>query len=108
MKKVWFIKVDGKEIGPFSKKELKFNSRITPDTLVRRHNWTKWIPIKKVEELKEIFEDENKNDDDDDETSFDKKKISDVLTMSLEPKHIFWWFLLIISLVLYILFHVYD
>jgi GYF domain 2 len=58
MKKEWFIKINNKEEGPFSSKELKRHPLVTPDTLVRKKNQSSWIPIRFVVELKEVFEDE--------------------------------------------------
>lgn len=56
--KIWFIRIDGKREGPFSFEELKNHPRITPDTFVWRRGLRRWMPIKRVRELKKIFEDE--------------------------------------------------
>jgi hypothetical protein len=57
MEKVWFIKVDDAEEGPFTPTDLKRHPRITPDTLVRKDGSSQWTPIRYVAELKEIFDD---------------------------------------------------
>lgn len=57
MDKVWFIEIAGKAEGPYSIWELKSDARITPDTFVWKEGFTKWLPIRKVPELKEIFKD---------------------------------------------------
>ena len=103
--KVWFIKIGDEEFGPFSIKELKVDVRITPETLVRRKNWTRWVAIKNIAQLKDVFADDK---DEKEEEEIDKKKVSDVLTITLEPKYIFWWVLLILLLVLYLIIRIYD
>lgn len=57
MARVWFIKIDNVEKGPFNIEELKDRKDITPETLVRHEGEKRWKPIKDVEELKEIFKD---------------------------------------------------
>lgn len=57
MEKVWFIKVDDIEEGPFSFAELKRHPRLTPDTLVRKKGSSLWTLIRHVAELKKVFED---------------------------------------------------
>ena len=57
-KKIWFIQIQGKKEGPFSVRELKYDPRINPDTLVWKKGFNLWLPIRKVPELKKIFEDE--------------------------------------------------
>lgn len=58
MDAVWYIKIDGREEGPYSVGQLKRDCRITPDTLVRKKGSKSWTPIRYVAELKEIFADE--------------------------------------------------
>lgn len=58
MEKVWFILLKGKKEGPYSLQDLKQDLRISPDTLVWREGFEKWEPIGEVEELKEVFEEE--------------------------------------------------
>lgn len=60
MEKEWFIHIEGKQEGPFSIKDLKNDHRLTPDTLVWKKGMKKWMPIRSIPELKEIFEDEVK------------------------------------------------
>lgn len=58
MNKIWFIKFEGIEEGPYSIQDLKYDRRITPDTLVWREGFTQWVPIRNVPELQEVFEEE--------------------------------------------------
>lgn len=107
MEKIWFIKIGDEEQGPFDIEDLKANLAITPDTLVRRKNWPNWVPIKDVAQLKEVFKDEpedldKENEEDEELDVLEKRKISDVLTMSLEPKHIFLWVILLLLLIVYL------
>jgi hypothetical protein len=57
MKREWYIQIDGKRSGPHSVAELKENSRITPDTLVWKEGFPKWVRIGSVKELAVIFKD---------------------------------------------------
>ena len=106
--KIWFIKIGDEELGPFSIRELKVNTKITPETLVRRENWTRWVAIKDVAQLKEVFCDDDNEEGDDEKNDLDKKKVSDVLAITLEPRYVFWWVLLILLLVLYLIIRIYD
>lgn len=67
MDKIWFIAVNDQYEGPFSIEELKRDTRITPDTLVWREGFDTWRPMRKVADLKVIFEDEKKPQPEDDE-----------------------------------------
>lgn len=64
MEKIWYIQVDGTREGPFSFQELKKDLRITPDTLIWKSGFKKWVPIRSVPELKELFKDEPTPDHD--------------------------------------------
>lgn len=57
MDKIWYIDVAGKTEGPFSILELRGDERLTPDTLVWKEGFKRWIPIREVAELKAVFED---------------------------------------------------
>lgn len=56
-KKIWYIKIQDAEEGPFDILELRHDPRLTPDTLVRKKGSSKWVPMRSVPELKEVFED---------------------------------------------------
>lgn len=109
MNKIWFIQIDGVREGPFSVAELKRNPRITPDTLVWREGFTKWVPIRKVAELKAVFEDEEPPEDEE-----SKEKISGtpskgelVLDLRSDPPPYFFWVIVGLLVVFYIIFQMY-
>ncbi len=56
MEKIWYIILNGKKEGPYSLQDLQQDVRISPDTLVWKEGFEKWVPIGKVEELKSVFE----------------------------------------------------
>jgi len=58
MEKIWFIHLNNKTEGPFTIIELKIDKRLTPDTLVWKEGFDGWKRIKEVEELKDLFEEE--------------------------------------------------
>jgi hypothetical protein len=119
MEKIWFININKKNEGPFSLAELKRDSRLTPDTLVWKAGFPKWVPIRKVPELQEIFQDECapfQTPDDEQIPSADDIKPSSqtrssrdeiVLDMRFEPPYIFLILLLIVLLMTYTLYEFY-
>lgn len=58
MEKLWYLKINGQQEGPYSLLELKGDLRITPDTLVRKEGWQDWKRSGDVPELNPLFEDE--------------------------------------------------
>lgn len=54
----WLIKIDGKEEGPLSIRQLKRHPFVTPDTPVRHINWSYWSRMRDVEELEKIFKED--------------------------------------------------
>lgn len=60
---LWFIKIEGKEEGPYSFDQLRRDFRLTPDTLIRRAHSKKFAPIKSFKELKELFKEEKKKEE---------------------------------------------
>lgn len=58
MEKEWYIKIRGKQQGPFAKGELLAVPGISADTLVKKGEWNYWLPLREVEELKDLIEDE--------------------------------------------------
>jgi hypothetical protein len=53
--RVWFVILAGKKEGPFSISQLLRFEGITPDTLAWKEGMPKWVPIREVAELKELF-----------------------------------------------------
>lgn len=56
--RIWFIQINGVQEGPFSALQLRYDSRVNPDTLVWKKGWKAWVPLREVPELNIIFEDE--------------------------------------------------
>lgn len=56
--KEWFIIIDNRQEGPFSMIDLKREPRFNPDVLVWKKGFKEWLPARKVEELDEVFADE--------------------------------------------------
>ena len=61
--KIWYIYIDGREEGPFSKRELRHDLRITPQTLARKEGSSAWLPIGSIQELSDIFEEKEEEKD---------------------------------------------
>lgn len=111
MDKIWFIEVNGKPEGPFSLQDLKLETRITPDTLVWREGFANWIAMRKVAELKEVFEDTHKpNIEEEDEENAKAKAAAelagkDELAISMQndiPPFV--WIMLIALAITYLMY----
>jgi hypothetical protein len=102
MKKIWYVSIHNTQEGPYSVEDLKRDDRITPDTLVWKEGFPRWIPIRDVPELKKIFKDEKKNENDDD---LDEKQPSRicfdevVLDYQQDPNSIFWLIVVTLALI---------
>lgn len=111
MGKIWFIQIENHSEGPYSIQDLKWDRRITPDTLVWKAGMPVWKPVRKVPELKKLF-----SDPDEPESSSQKEKrkkkidsgkeeIALDLQKELFPFWICFWVLLLLILI-YILYKV--
>ena len=104
-KKIWFIDIEGEQEGPFSYLELEKDARLTPNTLVWKEGFEKWLPISKVSELKGLF-----HDDDETTQEFEPKPLASEDEIALEyqkdPRTYLWVLLLLLaaSYILYQLF----
>lgn len=94
MEKIWYIKIRGKQQGPYSIKQLKWMRDVTPDTLTWNPKLKAWVPMRSIPELKEVFKDPEEQEEE--EQLFKKdKKISSELVMELQttpPSLPFWFF----------------
>lgn len=103
--KVWFVRINDHVEGPFSYEDLKKDRRLTPDTLVWKEGFAKWLPIRAVPELQDLFAEEKKPREEIDK----KSPISDeliVLEMNRQPPYIF-WILIALIVMLYAFIHLY-
>lgn len=98
MEKVWFILIDGKEQGPYTIQGLKNHPLVTPDTLVRHKNSKKWLQIRYVKELEEVFKDDEPEEIL--QNPSDGIQGREVLAMDMrhDPANLFWILLIIIAL----------
>jgi hypothetical protein len=109
MEKTWYIKINGKQQGPYTLQQLKWNHQVTPDTLVWDPKTSSWVPLRKIPELQEIFKDPEDNGEEKDEDKTKSKKLSStlVLEMPAEPPQ-FIWLLLAAAMLLLILFQLFK
>lgn len=104
--KEWYTKIDGKQQGPFSIEDLKLQSWLTPESLVRKEGEEDWTPIGEVKELKEVFEDPKPQPDDDtqvEDETIDLPTDSELI-LDLEPTppfFLFVWVLIVVLLTFY-------
>lgn len=109
--RIWYIKWNDNEEGPFTFEELKNDVRLTPDTLARREGQNKWIPLRKIAELDLLFKDED-SEEVDEEAGHDEIVPQDELTLQLplsrEPSYFFLFWLVIVAIIIsYVLYQLY-
>lgn len=107
MKKIWFIDVDGKLIGPFTVFQLRNFPGLTPDTLVWREGFRYSLPIRSIPELRDLFEDSEPLNPDEEEgeseptrVKFSKGPTADEMALDLRAAPPSW----IIPILLALLF----
>ncbi|MBS4167503.1 DUF4339 domain-containing protein [Parachlamydia sp. AcF125] len=105
----WWIKVNEVSEGPFSIAQLRGDPRITPNTLVWKKGFEKWIPIRAVKELKDLFADSKEQD-----LPLNPKQnlppfgnLELVLDTQKDPFDFFYWLFLAASVVGYVLYQLY-
>ncbi len=100
-KKVWLIKVGDEVQGPFSKRGLRRHPNVTPDTWAKKENWPEWKRVGEIEELDDLFHDEEESK----KTSFEKSKSTPlgevVLETRQDPPHFTFWLVIALLVVLY-------
>lgn len=112
MEKKWFIEINGIAQGPYSILDLKRDHRITPDTLVWRAGFPKWVMMRYVPELKEVFKDKPSNNKKEPEKKGKKlgHPTKDELAIDMRkhvPPYIF-WVLIGLVLIIYIIYRMYQ
>ena len=83
MEKLWYIKIRGKQQGPYSIAQLRQLREITPETLVWYPKVSDWVPIRNVPELREVFRDFNEPDEPEEKP---KENLASELVLSLPWK----------------------
>ena len=54
---VWYVKINEKKEGPYTRVQLRYHPKVTPDTLVWKEGFPDWKPLREVPELQDIFQD---------------------------------------------------
>lgn len=106
MKRIWFIEIEKKQLGPFSVGQLRHNPLVTPDTLAWKAGMERWLPIRRIPELAfQLFSDEL-------EASIGKKNGADplknegeelTLQSESDPNPFIWWIFLLLLLFAYLI-----
>ena len=103
--KLWFIIIEDKECGPFSKVEVEGMDGLTPETLVKKLTWESYKRLIDVDELKISFEEDKLGNKDNikRDTDIFKDKIDEreVMTMDFDPRPLLGLLLLIIILLIF-------
>lgn len=101
--KIWYVWISGKQEGPFSVNELKKMKELTPDTWAWRQGMPAWLPIRKIPELRELFEEELPPENEELQQGALPEKDAALVMPYAQPPW-FFWFLIALVLVLYALF----
>lgn len=107
MEKIWYIKIQDKQQGPYSIEQLKAMREVTPDTLVWSPALKEWVPMRSVPELKDVFKDPEEPEEE--LPCPDEQKVATELVLELPtaiPPLPFWIFALLM-LMLLLLWHLF-
>lgn len=104
MIKEWFILIDGNKEGPFSYLDLKRDRRLTWETLVWKQGFKKWLPIKDVPELSDLFKFEDKSSNKEGTALLPCADDSIVLDARSQPPYFFWLLVAVISLMYFFIY----
>lgn len=110
MNNKWFIIINGKEEGPYTATDLRNHPYVTPDTLACPAGLSTWTPIRNIEELSDIFKDDDEAEPIQ-ERFVPKKGGESILSQDEEVAFLrqdpyqFWlWLLVIILVLIYVLY----
>lgn len=106
MKRIWFIEIEKRPLGPFSAKQLKNNPRVTPDTLAWKAGMEKWLPIRQIPELAfDLFSDEEQPTTEQKKDGEPVKNEGEELTLlnDSNPNPFIWWIFLLLLLFAYLI-----
>ncbi len=111
MEKIWFIEIDGKKEGPYSKGDLRRHPRLTPDTLVWKKGFPAWVPLRKVLELRDLLEsaepEEERGENKDRQKGAIRGDEDGTLALRYEPPMFYFWILIAIVIVLFTLYQLF-
>ncbi len=112
MKKIWYIKINGKQKGPYTVDQLKRIKEITPDTLAWSVELKAWIPIREIPELQEIFKDPKSSEEEEDEneefTQKRKKYAGELVLEMPAPPPLTFWLWVALAVVIFIILHLFN
>ncbi len=100
MEAVWYIEIFRGVEGPFTKEQLKKDSRLTPDIYVWREGFEQWKKVKDVPELDDLFEDEVVIQEDQHDVAL-TEHLDDEIVLENQagpPPYIYWILLVLIAL----------
>jgi hypothetical protein len=106
VEKIWFIIISGNKEGPFSFIELKRDERITPDTLAWKQGFPDWLPIREIQELEDLFKDEQQavpSENEELQPSTPPLQDNEVIALKKDP-YFSLWVLLAVLLVVYVFY----
>ncbi len=101
-KKKWFIKIGNKVEGPFSKRELRERTDLTPDTLAKREGWTEWKRLGDIRELADLFQDAEEAPKYGGKTLKVTPLGEVVLDIRQDPPQYTWWLVILLLIVIYL------
>ena len=105
MEKIWYILIGDQKQGPLSITQLCTHPKLTPDTLVWRQGFTRWIPARDVPELKNAFKDFKPLENDEENVEPKVAKGDEViLEMQTDPSQFYFWMLIALVLIVYLLY----
>lgn len=100
--KLWYIRLEGKEEGPYSFMDLKSDPRITPEVDAKKKEWADWVPIGEISELSQLFADPCPLEDTPavKKPSFRQVNSDDEIAISFDPQNPLFLLLLLLVLLL--------
>lgn len=101
----WFVVLKGKVEGPFSLLSLKRMEQVTPDTYVWKEGMEGWKRARDVEELAELFFDENSKNEEEEILAGSEEGEDLALSLPNEQPPILFWIIFFLILITYGLFH---
>ncbi len=112
MDKEWFIIIGDRHEGPYSLQDLKQDVRITPDTLVWKKDFKKWVPARVVAELKPLFEDKpeskplHQKPANNLKTDLGQEQVT--LTIQQDPYQFYLWLIVLLLIFFYAFYQFYK
>jgi hypothetical protein len=108
--RIWYILIEEKAYGPYTRRELKKDVRVVRNTLTRKEGESNWKPIIEIPELQGIFEEraEEKQQEIKESEEIEKAKlpkIDDELVLGYEPTPPFFLFWILLTFITFVYFY---